>query len=124
MAWLMLHDCIPFVFELRTAYTLTPCLSLPTLVRQGYIALFVNILSGELITMMKARGYSGEKASVMISIRLVQARDHFIYDLLTLSDLLWGLAVERPWLALGGALSHLLYTNGLGKQSSILCSGK
>jgi len=39
IAWLMLHDCIPFVFELRTA-------------------LFV-------------RGYSGEKASGMISIRLV-----------------------------------------------------
>ena len=74
MAWLMLHDCIPFVFELRTAYTLTPCLSLPTLVRQGYIALFVSILSGEskeLITMMKAWGYSSEKASIMISIRLV-----------------------------------------------------
>jgi len=50
------------------------CLSLPTLVRPGYIALFVSILSGEskeLITMMKAQGYSGEKASVMISIRLV-----------------------------------------------------
>ena len=50
------------------------CLSLPTLVPQGYSALFVSILSGEskeLITMMKARGYSGEKASGMISIRLV-----------------------------------------------------
>jgi len=38
-----------------------PCLSLPTLVPQGYSALFVSILSGkskELITMMKARGYS------------------------------------------------------------------
>jgi len=75
----MLHDCIPFVFELRTAYILMPilrqaCLSLPTLVPQGYSALFVSILSGEskeLITMMKARGYSGEKASGMISIRLV-----------------------------------------------------
>jgi len=36
--------------------------------------LFVSILSGEskeLITMMKARGYSGEKASGMISNRLV-----------------------------------------------------
>ena len=35
------------------------CLSLPMLVRQGYSALFVSILSGEskeLITMMKARG--------------------------------------------------------------------
>jgi len=50
------------------------CLSLPTLVHLGYNALFVSILSGEskeLITMMKAQGYSGEKASVMISIRLV-----------------------------------------------------
>jgi len=37
-------------------------LSLPTLVPQGYSALFVSILSGEskeLITTMKARGYSG-----------------------------------------------------------------
>jgi len=50
------------------------CLSLPTLVPQGYSALLVSILSGEskeLITMMKAWGYSGEKASGMISIRLV-----------------------------------------------------
>jgi len=50
------------------------CLSLPTLVRQGYSALFVSILSDEskeLITMMKARGYSGEKASGIISNRLV-----------------------------------------------------
>ena len=48
-------------------------LSLPTLVPQGYSALFVSILSGEskeLITMMKARGYIGENASGMISIRL------------------------------------------------------
>jgi len=86
----MLHDCIPFVFELRTACSglavLRLCLPLPTLVPQRYSALFVSILSGEskeLITMVKARGYSGEKASGMISIRLVQARDHFIYDLLT-----------------------------------------
>ena len=52
------------------------CLSLPTLVRQGYSALFVSInyISGEskeLITMMKASGYSGEEASGMSSIRLV-----------------------------------------------------
>jgi len=50
------------------------CLSLPTLVPQGYSALFVSILSGkskELITMMKARGYSGEKASGTISIGTV-----------------------------------------------------
>ena len=51
------------------------CLPLPTLVPQGYSALFVSILSGEskekLVTMMKARGYSGEKASGMISIKLV-----------------------------------------------------
>jgi len=49
------------------------CLSLPTLARQGYSALFASILSGEskeLITMMKAQGYSGEKALGMISIRL------------------------------------------------------
>ena len=49
-------------------------LALPTLVRQGYSALFVSISPGEskeLITMTKARGYSGEKASGMISIRLV-----------------------------------------------------
>ena len=69
MAGAVLHDCIPFVFDLHTAYT-----SLPTLVPQGYSALFVSILSGEskeLITLMKARGYSSEKASGMISIRLV-----------------------------------------------------
>jgi len=68
------------------------CLPLPTLVPQGDSALFDRILSGEfkeLNTMMKARGYSSEKASGLISIRLVQARDHFIHDLLTLSDLLW-----------------------------------
>jgi len=62
------------------------------LVTQGYSALFVSILSGEskeLITIMKSRGYNGEKASGMFSIRLVWARDHIIYDLLTLSDLLW-----------------------------------
>jgi len=50
------------------------CLSLPTLVRQGYSALLVSILSGEskeLITVMKAQGYSGEKATGTISIRLV-----------------------------------------------------
>ena len=66
----MLHDCIPFVLM----PILRLCLSLPTLERQGYNALFVSILSGEskeFITMMKARGYSGEKASGMISIRLV-----------------------------------------------------
>ena len=52
---------------------LRPCLSLPTLVPQGYSALFASILSGEskeLITKMKAKGYSGEKASGMISIKL------------------------------------------------------
>ena len=49
------------------------CLSLPMLVPQGYSALFASILSGEskeLITMMKAQGYSGEKASGMISNKL------------------------------------------------------
>ena len=38
--------------------------------------------------MRKARGYSGEKASGLISIRIVYAHEHIIYDLLTLSDLL------------------------------------
>jgi len=50
------------------------CLSLPTLVRQGYSAFFVSILSGEskqLISMMKVWGYSSEKALGMISIKLV-----------------------------------------------------
>ena len=72
----MLHDCIPFVYVLNFALhilmpILRPCLSLPTLVPQEYSALFVSILSGEskeLITTMKARGYSGEKASGIISI--------------------------------------------------------
>ena len=48
------------------------CLSLPSLVRQGYSALFGRLLCGEskeFITMMNARGYSGEKSSGMISIR-------------------------------------------------------
>ena len=39
--------------------------------------------------MMKAQGYSGEKAFGLISIRIVPIHDHLIYDLLTLSDLLW-----------------------------------
>ena len=41
---------------------------------QGYSALFVSILSGEskeLMNIMKARGYSSEKASGLISIRIV-----------------------------------------------------
>jgi len=62
-------SCLNFALHI-----LRLCLSLPTLVPQGYSALFVSILSGEskeLITTMKARGYSGEKASGMISIRLV-----------------------------------------------------
>jgi len=62
-------SCLNFTLRI-----LRLCLSLPTLVCLGYIALFVSILSGEskeLITMMKAQGYSGEKASVMICIRLV-----------------------------------------------------
>jgi len=45
------------------------CLSLPTLVCQGYSVLFVSLVSGEskeLITLMKAQGYSSEKASGMI----------------------------------------------------------
>ena len=66
-------------------------LLLPMLVPQGYSALFVSILSGgskELISMMKARGYSGEKASGLISIRILYARDRLICDLLTLLDLL------------------------------------
>jgi len=49
---------------------LRPCLSLPTLVPQGYSSMFVSMLSGEskeLITMIKAQGYSGKKASGLIS---------------------------------------------------------
>jgi len=79
-------SCLTFALPI-----LRPCLSLPTLVPQGYSTLFVSILSGEskkLITLMKAWGYGSEKALSMISIRLVWARDHFIYDLLTLLDLL------------------------------------
>ena len=83
----MLCDCIAFVFELCTGLLLEVCtqatvqtateqsgLSLPMLVPQGCSALFVSMLSGEskgLITMMKAQGYSGEKASGVISIKLV-----------------------------------------------------
>ena len=66
-------SCLNFALHILMPI-LRPCLSLPTLVPQGYSALFVSILSGEskeLITMMKVRGYSGEKASGMISIRLV-----------------------------------------------------
>jgi len=73
MAWLMLHDCIPFALPILRPI-LRLCLSLPRLVRQEYSALFVSILSGEskeLITMMKARGYSGEKASGMIAIHIL-----------------------------------------------------
>jgi len=65
--------CLNFALHILMPI-LTPCLSLPTLVPQGYCALFVSVLSGEskeLITMMKAQGYSGEKASGMISVRLV-----------------------------------------------------
>ena len=60
---------------------LRPCLSLPTLVPQGYRALIVSILSDELITMMKAQGYSGEKASGLISIRIVHR--HVIISFMT-----------------------------------------
>jgi len=66
-------SCLNFALHILRPI-LRPCLSLPTLVPQGYSALFVSILSGEskeLITLMKAWGYSGEKASGMISIRLV-----------------------------------------------------
>ena len=67
-------SCLNFALPILRPI-LRPCLSLPTLVvPQGYSALFVSILSGEskeLITMMKARGYSDEKASGMISISLV-----------------------------------------------------
>ena len=70
-------SCLNFALHILMPI-LRPCLyldhALPTLVPQGYSALFVSILSGEskeLITTMKARGYSGEKASGMISIRLV-----------------------------------------------------
>jgi len=73
-------DCILFVFELRTGLRLELCtrdstnsrssLPLPRLVPQGYSTLFVSIFSGEskeLITMIKAQGYSGKKASGLIS---------------------------------------------------------
>ena len=62
-------SCLTFALPI-----LRPCLSLPTLVPQGYSTLFISITSDEskeLITLMKAWGYSGEKASGMISIRLV-----------------------------------------------------
>ena len=74
-AWLARCCMIAFLSCLTfTLPILRPCLSLPTVVPQGYSTLFVSILSGEskeLITLMKAWGYSGEKASGMISIRLV-----------------------------------------------------
>ena len=63
-------SCLNFALPILSPI-LRPCLSLPTLVPQGYSALFVRILSGEfkeLITTMKARGYSSEKALGMISI--------------------------------------------------------
>jgi len=66
-------SCLNFALPILRPI-LRPCLSLPTLVPQGYSALFVSILSGEskeLITLMKAWGYSGKKALGMISIRLV-----------------------------------------------------
>jgi len=66
-------SCLNFALPILRPI-LRRCLSLPTLVPQGYIALFASILSGEskeLITMMKAQGYSGEKASGMTSIKLV-----------------------------------------------------
>jgi len=44
--------------------------------------------------MMKAQGYSGEKAFGLISIRIVPIRDRLIYDFLTLSDLLWFELIE------------------------------
>ena len=59
-------------------------LSLPTLVPQGYSALFVCILSGESIAMMKAWIHR-EKASGLISIKIVWEHDNLIYDFLTLS---------------------------------------
>jgi len=66
-------SCLNFALPILRPI-LRPCLSLPTLVPQGYSALFVSILSGdskELITMMKAWGCSSEKASGMTSISLV-----------------------------------------------------
>jgi len=65
-------SCLNFALHILMPI-LWPRLSLPTLVPQGYSALFGSILSGEskeLVTTvtMKARGYSGEKASGMISI--------------------------------------------------------
>ena len=66
-AWCHMHgwccmiaflSCLNFALPILRPI-LRLCLSLPTLVPQGYSALFVSILSGEskgLITMMKARG--------------------------------------------------------------------
>ena len=53
----MLRDCILSClnFALIMSYA-RPCLSLPMLVPQGYSALIVSILSGELVIMMKAWG--------------------------------------------------------------------
>jgi len=64
-------SCLNFALPIHMPI-LRICLALPTLVRQGYSALCVSLLCGEskeFITMMNARGYSGEKASGMISIR-------------------------------------------------------
>jgi len=79
----MLHDyafllCLNFTLGSYYNYVLEPYeqqsgLSLPLLVHQGYSALFVSILSDEskeLFTLMKARGYSSDKASCLISIRI------------------------------------------------------
>ena len=59
-------SCLNFALSIRRP-VLRLCLPLPTLVPE-YSTLFVSILSGEskeLITIMKARGYSDEKASGM-----------------------------------------------------------
>ena len=69
-------------------------LSLPTLVPQGYSALFGSILSGEskeLITMMKAQGTAMKKPQVWSPLGLYR---HVILSFMTywpgtLSDLLW-----------------------------------
>ena len=59
-------SCLNFVVPILRPI-LRLCLSLPTLVCQGYISLFVSILSGEskeLITMMKAPGTAVKRPQV------------------------------------------------------------
>ena len=87
MPWLMLHDCIPFVFELvYLGLYLDYAYPYLHLYIRGTLHLFVIILSGEpkeLITMMKAQGYSGEKASVMNPLIYIGLYRHVIISFMT-----------------------------------------